>query len=71
MLCPIKVNSNTIELTMRKTSCYCISDLLCVLNSIAVVGKVNLIQVNSFMFGNVLQDSLASDQGVAFSIGQF
>ena len=26
MLCPIKVNSNTIELT----SCYCILDLLCV-----------------------------------------
>ena len=26
MLCPIKVNSNTIELTMH-TSCYCIQDL--------------------------------------------
>ena len=28
MLCPIKVNSNTIELTIH-TSCYCILDLLC------------------------------------------
>ena len=29
MLCPIKVNSNTIELTVH-TSCYCFLDLLCV-----------------------------------------
>ena len=29
MLCPIEVNSNTIELTVH-TSCYCILDLLCV-----------------------------------------
>ena len=29
MLCPIKANSNTIELTVH-TSCYCILDLLCV-----------------------------------------
>ena len=29
MSCPIKVNSNTIELTVH-TSCYCVSDLLCV-----------------------------------------
>ena len=29
MSCSIKVNSNTIELTMH-TSCYCILDLLCV-----------------------------------------
>ena len=29
MLCPIKVNSNTIELTMH-TSCYCVLELLCV-----------------------------------------
>ena len=29
MLCPIKVNSNTIELTLH-TSCYCVLDLLCV-----------------------------------------
>ena len=29
MSCLIKVNSNTIELTVH-TSCYCISDLLCV-----------------------------------------
>ena len=29
MLCPIKVNSNTIELTAH-TSCYCVLDLLCV-----------------------------------------
>ena len=29
MLCPMKVNSNTIELTAH-TSCYCILDLLCV-----------------------------------------
>ena len=29
MLCPIKVNSNTIELTVH-TSCYCVLDLLCV-----------------------------------------
>ena len=29
MSCPIKVNSNTIELTVL-TSCYCILDLLCV-----------------------------------------
>ena len=29
MSCPIKVNSNTIELTVR-TSCYCILDLFCV-----------------------------------------
>ena len=29
MLCPIKVNSNTIELTVQ-TSCYCVLDLLCV-----------------------------------------
>ena len=29
MLCPIKVNSSTIELTMH-TSCYCVLDLLCV-----------------------------------------
>ena len=27
VLCPIKVNSNTIEVTMH-TSCYCVSDLL-------------------------------------------
>ena len=30
MSCPIKVNSNTIELTVQ-TSCYCILDLLCVI----------------------------------------
>ena len=29
MLCPIKVKSNTIELTVH-TSCYCVWDLLCV-----------------------------------------
>ena len=29
MSCPIKVNSNTIELTVH-TSCYCVLDLLCV-----------------------------------------
>ena len=29
MLCPIKVNSNTIELTVH-TSCDCVLDLLCV-----------------------------------------
>ena len=29
MLCPIKVNSYTIEFTVH-TSCYCVSDLLCV-----------------------------------------
>ena len=29
MLCPMKVNSNTIELTVH-TSCYCILDLHCV-----------------------------------------
>ena len=29
MLCLIKINSNTIELTLH-TSCYCVSDLLCV-----------------------------------------
>ena len=29
MLCTIKVNSNTIELTVH-TSCYCVLDLLCV-----------------------------------------
>ena len=29
ILCPIKVNSNTIELTLQ-ASCYCVSDLLCV-----------------------------------------
>ena len=28
MSCPIKVNSNTIELTVH-TSCYCVLDLLC------------------------------------------
>ena len=31
MLCPIKVNSNTIELTVH-TSCYCVLDLLCVIS---------------------------------------
>ena len=30
MSCPIKVNNNTIELTLQ-TSCYCIVDLLCVI----------------------------------------
>ena len=29
MSCPIKVNGNTIELTVH-TSCYCVLDLLCV-----------------------------------------
>ena len=29
MLCPIKVNSNTIELTVN--TCYCVLDLLCVI----------------------------------------
>ena len=29
MSCPIKINSNTIELTVH-TSCYCALDLLCV-----------------------------------------
>ena len=29
MLCPIKVNSNTIELTVHN-SCYCVLDLRCV-----------------------------------------
>ena len=29
MLCPIKVNSNTIKLTVQ-ASCYCVLDLLCV-----------------------------------------
>ena len=29
MLCPMKVNSNTIELTVN-TSCYCVLDLLCI-----------------------------------------
>ena len=29
MWCPIKVNSNTIELTVH-TSCFCVLDLLCV-----------------------------------------
>ena len=29
VLCPFKVSSNTIELTVQ-TSCYCVSDLLCV-----------------------------------------
>ena len=31
MLCPIKVNGNTIEPTVH-TSCYCVLDLLCVNN---------------------------------------
>ena len=30
MSCPIKVNSNTIELTVH-SSCYCVLDLLCVM----------------------------------------
>ena len=30
MLCPIKSNSNTIELTVH-TYCYCVLDLLCVI----------------------------------------
>ena len=30
MLCPIKVNSNTIELAVH-SSCYCVLDLLCVI----------------------------------------
>ena len=34
-LCPIKGNSNTIELTVH-TSCYCILDLLCVSNLILI-----------------------------------
>ena len=32
MLCPIKVNSNTIELRVH-TSCYCVLDLLCVMTN--------------------------------------
>ena len=32
MWCPIKVNSNTIELTVH-TSGYCVQDLLCVIIS--------------------------------------
>ena len=32
MLCPVKVNSNTIELTLH-TSCYCVLDLVCVINT--------------------------------------
>ena len=30
MLCPIRFNSNTIELTVH-TACYCVLDLLCVM----------------------------------------
>ena len=36
MLCPIKVNSNTIELTVH-TSCNCILDLLCVTSAVLPV----------------------------------
>ena len=36
--CPIKVNSNIIELTVL-TSCYCVLDLLCVKQTEADIGK--------------------------------
>ena len=39
-LCPIKVNSNTIEITGH-TSCYCILDLLCV--SVSLLQKLSKI----------------------------
>ena len=45
MLCPIKVNSNTIELTMH-TSFYCVQDLLCVTSLIYIL--VNLKVVSNF-----------------------
>ena len=40
MLCPIKVNSNTIELTVH-TSCYCVLDLLCVKSMCCVFRPAN------------------------------
>ena len=39
MLCPIKVKSNRIELTVH-TSCYCVLDLLCVM----MLGGLNTIR---------------------------
>ena len=35
MSCPIKVNSNTLELSVH-TSCYCVLDLLCVRTSLVL-----------------------------------
>ena len=43
MSCPIKVHSNTIELTVH-SSCYCVLDLLCV--------KVNNLNTKLIMFIN-------------------
>ena len=47
MLCPIKVNSNTIELTVH-TSFYCILDLLCVTWDQALSGVLNLNKLACF-----------------------
>ena len=39
MLCPMKVNSNIIKLTVRN-SCYCVLDLLCVTGPAALHVKI-------------------------------
>ena len=51
MSCPIKVNSNTIELIVH-TSCYCILDLLCVLHVNWKPCKVNMDLTKTLNFLN-------------------
>ena len=41
MSCPIKGNSNTIELTVH-TSCYCVLDLLCVILNNNIIRKLRM-----------------------------
>ena len=50
MLCPIKVNSNTIELIVH-TSCYCILDLLCDYNLLTTL-KVLPALLGGYVFQN-------------------
>ena len=50
MLCPIKVNSNTIELTVH-SSCYCVFHLLCV--SSAVLNAASTLRLPSYILWRI------------------
>ena len=67
MLCPIKVNSNTIELAVH-TSCYCILDLLCatMINRAFTNYLCHIHSINVFHLFSVLWQTLATSFTVLF-----
>ena len=56
MVCPIKVSSNTIKLTVH-TSCHCVLDLLCVTCNPSNTGKAGVLEIKRDMMALKMSDT--------------